>query len=123
MLPVIPQVVHILDLGPHMLNHVADSGSLYINDFALVVQVKHSIYVAANPELVQMAILPAHDHLQHAMELSERCIFPNLNAPPDRRMNVAQRHLELIYGTILFHGHDSVTSVRKESFFHERMSS
>src|SRR5260370_22781035 len=70
-----------------------------------------------------MAILPAHDHLQHAMELSKRCVFPNLNAPPDRRMNVAQRHLELAYGTTLFHSHDSVSSVRKGPFFHQRIPS
>src|SRR5712692_11505795 len=117
MLPVVPQVVHILELGPQLMNHVVDSGSLYIDDFALVIQVRHGIYFAANPELVQMALLPAHDHLQHAMELSKRRVFPNLNAPPDRRMNVPQRHLELINGTILFHSHDSVSPVRRSHSF------
>src|SRR5712692_3269139 len=117
MLPVVPQVVHILELGPHMLNHVVDSGLLYIDDLALVIQVWHGIYFAANPELVQMTVLPAHDHLQHAMELSKRHVFPNQNPPPDRRMNVPQRHLELIHGTILFHGHDYVSPVRKGHSF------
>src|ERR1019366_5453728 len=112
MLPVIPQVVHILELGPHMLNHVMDSGALYIDDFALVVQVRHGIYFSADSELVEVIVLPAHAYLQHAMELSKRHVFPNLNAPPDWRMNVAQCHLELIHGTILFHGHDSASPVR-----------
>ena len=112
MLPVIPQVVHILDRGPHLLKHVVD-WVCFIDDFALVFRVRHRIYVAVNPELVQMAILPTHDYLQRAMELSEPCVFPNLNAPPDRRMNVAQRHLELIYGTVLFHRHECVSVSRK----------
>lgn len=62
---------------------------------------------------VQVVILPAHDHLQHAMQLGERRVFPDLDAPPNRRMESTQRHFELIHGTILFSRHDYASSATK----------
>jgi len=41
----------------HALYNVMDPCSLHIHDFALVVQVRHGLYFAADPELVQVIVL------------------------------------------------------------------
>src|SRR5258708_40123114 len=47
------------------------------------------------------------------MQWGKRRVFPDLDAPPDRRMNAAQRRFELVQGTILFYRHDYSSPVTK----------
>ena len=46
-------------------------------------------------ELVQMAILPAHDDLENVVKLPEREVR-HLHPPPDRRVASLERQLELV---------------------------
>src|SRR2546425_201264 len=80
-----------------------------VNDLALIeviVGIGHAVNTALNDKLMQMIIVPVHDDLQYAMQLGQSCVFPHLDATPDRRMNVPQRHFKLIQQTILFWRHD-----------------
>jgi hypothetical protein len=51
---------------------------------------------------VEVIIFPAHDNLQGAVQLSRGRILPDREPPPDRRMNVPQRHLELMLCFLIF---------------------
>src|SRR5207248_3130551 len=46
-------------------------------------------------EVVQVRVRPAHRRLNVLVQLVERAVL-NLNSPPDRRMAVEQRDLELV---------------------------
>jgi len=46
-------------------------------------------------ELVQVRVGPAHRRLDVLVELFERAV-PDLDSPPDRRLDVEQRDLELV---------------------------
>ena len=50
---------------------------------------------------MEVTVFPAHDDLQDPVGLSQRRILPDLDAPPDGRMNVPQRHLELVQDAVL----------------------
>jgi len=47
-------------------------------------------------ELMEVRVFPAHDTLQDSVEFGERDIASHLDAPPDGRPRVAERHLDLV---------------------------
>jgi len=64
----------------HALYNVMDPCSLHIHDFALVVQVRHGLYFAADPELVQVIVLPAMTICNTRCSWASVGVFPDLNA-------------------------------------------
>lgn len=57
------------------------------------------------------SILPAHDDLQDSVQLRQSDVLPDLNAPPDGRMNILKRNPDLIYRSIF--GHDLNLTTRQ----------
>jgi hypothetical protein len=56
----------------------------------------HSIVLAVNMEAVQMGIAPPHGELNGIVEIGDRLIAPQQNAPPDHRAHAPQHDLELV---------------------------
>src|ERR1700694_3690936 len=103
--PAITEVVQVLKMGSDPRDNLPQAHSAFIDDFAfvqIVVLVGHAIDSATDHKLVEVIIFPAHDDLQDPVQLSQGRILPDREAPPDRRMNVPQRHLELIQDTVPF---------------------
>ena len=96
MLPTISEVVLIFEFSPDSRQNITNPCLLDIDDFPFVVQVGIAVYLATDPKLVQMIVLPAHHHLQNPVELRQRGVFPNLKLPRNRRGDTTQDYLELI---------------------------
>src|SRR5471032_2985060 len=54
---------------------------------------------AANDELVQVFVVPAHGELHHMMQLRDRNLLGNQQAPPDRRADAPQTDSQLKHGS------------------------
>jgi hypothetical protein len=54
---------------------------------------------AANDELVQMFVVPAHGELHHMMQLRDRNLLGNQQAPSDRRADAPQTDSQLEHGS------------------------
>src|SRR5438034_1337759 len=103
--PAITEVVQVLKIGSDPRDNLPQAHSAFIDDFAfvqIVVLVGDAIDATADHKLVEVIIFPAHDDLQDPVQLSQGRILPDREAPPDRRLNVPQRHLELIQDTVPF---------------------
>jgi len=59
-------------------------------------RIGYPVSLVLDDELVQMGILPAHNALQDSVELGESDVASHLDAPPDWRLRVAERHLDLV---------------------------
>src|SRR5450755_666248 len=55
-----------------------------------------TVFLAANEELVEMTVAPAHSQLHDFMQETDRAVARNQNAPPHRRFNSLQHDFELI---------------------------
>src|SRR5438105_1967525 len=98
MLPAIAEVVGVLERALNTRDNLPQPHLALVDNLALVqvvLRVGRAVNTSANHEIVEVTIFPAHDDLQYPVQLSQSRIFSDLDAPPDRRMNVAQRHLEL----------------------------
>jgi len=51
------------------------------------VEIGWPVLLPANSKHIEMVVLPAHDHLQNPMELSQGIVPGDLNTAPDRRVN------------------------------------
>ncbi len=64
--PAIAEVVQVLERGPNTRDNISHPFPALVDDFALiqvVVRVRHAIDTAAEHELVEVRIFPAHDAL------------------------------------------------------------
>ena len=104
MLPGVPEIILVNEPDPSSrLGDLADRNLFLVRLFHAPVQVlgiEGSVVFAPDDELVQMAILPAHDHLKDFVKFAQRAIR-HLNPPPYRWMALFERDLELIDGTRL----------------------
>ena len=57
----------------------------------------HAVSLAADDELVQMGICPAHRDLQGVVQIGNRAITAHQQPPPDKRADLAQPYSQLIY--------------------------
>ena len=83
------------------LGDLADRDLLLVLHFHVPVRIfgiEGSVVFAPDNELVQMAILPAHDDLKDFVKFAQRAIR-HLNPPPYRWMALLEGDLELIDGT------------------------
>src|ERR1039457_1743771 len=106
MIPAVTEVIQICELSPHTGHDLPERHAAFIDHLALVhgvVGVGHAVKTAADHELVEMVILPAHDDLQDGVQLGQGSVFPHLDAPPDRRVNVPQCYVQLIQRSSLRH--------------------
>ena len=55
-----------------------------------------SIVLAMNPEVVQVAVVPAHRHLDDTMELSNGCVAADQHTAPDQRGHMTKDKPELV---------------------------
>src|SRR5271157_4762468 len=99
MLPGVTEVVFVgePDLPSH-LGDLADQDVLLVLRLHVpvhIVWILGSVVCAPDDELVQMAILPAHDDLDNEVKLPEREVR-HLYPPPDRRVASLERQLELV---------------------------
>src|SRR5208337_1486270 len=68
-----------------------------------VVEIRFTVVFVVDDKLMHVAVLPAHDGLDDLMKIAEGTVR-NLNTPPDRRLGVHERDLELIYLASRFGG-------------------
>src|SRR5271165_1155991 len=99
MLPGVPEVILVNEPDlPSRLGDLADRNPLLVSFFHLpfpIFVIEGSVVFPPDNELVQMAILPAHDHLKDFVKFPQRAIR-HLNPPPYRWVALFQRELELI---------------------------
>jgi hypothetical protein len=73
-----------LQPGPAFISYVA------LEDFGKAVE------ALADVKLVEVGIFPAHDDLEDLVELRECDVGPDVDAPPDRGIDVSKLDLELV---------------------------
>src|SRR6266852_4392362 len=82
------------DLG----NRWRNWGAVEWSEVVELIVFRHSPVLAVLLELMKMAVGPAHDDLEGAVEAAQFDGTGNLDAPPDGRVNIDQRDLELVDG-------------------------
>src|SRR5450755_593565 len=95
-LPVVTKIVNILEalFRPELKIRKLDFlGAVGEVNAALV---GDTVFLAANEELVEVTVGPAHDQLHDFMQKTDRAVSRNQNAPPHRRFNSLQHDFELI---------------------------
>jgi hypothetical protein len=82
-----------------------------------------AITPAADDELVQVFVVPAHGGLHHMMQLRDRDLLRNQESPPDRRADAAQTDSQLEngrrVGTVAVHRltiNTSIGHMRRSAF-------
>src|SRR5208283_921576 len=68
-----------------------------------VVEIRFTVVFVIDDKLMHVAVLPAHDGLDDLMKVTQGTVR-NLNTPPDRRLGVHERDLELIHLASSFGG-------------------
>jgi len=104
MLPTVSEVILVNEPDlPSRLGDLADGDLLLVPFFHVpfpIFGIEGSVVFPPDNELVQMAILPAHDDLKDFVKFAQRAIR-HLNPPPYRWMALLEGDLELIDGTRL----------------------
>ena len=54
-----------------------------------------AVIPAMDAEAMQMIVLPAHEHLDHVMQVGDRQAVRQSHSPPNRGMNIPQQSLQL----------------------------
>src|SRR5215472_15080291 len=100
--PAIPEVVLVLEGKPPAAlgQDVAELRGGRVLVRHLVQHRVVPIMLAVDPEVVQMAVGPAHRRLDVFVQLVEGAVL-DLDAPPDRRARIEQGDLELVKGDSL----------------------
>src|SRR5215213_3189736 len=97
MLPVVTEVVLVAELRLLTLDHLAQLVPPLVGHLGTVIWVRLAVRLAADDELVQVGVGPAHDHLENLVQLGEADVGGDLDSPPDRRLAVHERDLDLVY--------------------------
>ena len=87
--PVVAEVVHVCEALDASTHNVCQDHRSFI-DYRFVEVVRLSIRSATNEELVEVAIRPAKDRLDHIVEYREPNGPWHLHSTPDRRMDTFQ---------------------------------
>ncbi len=71
----------------HMLRIVGEAHAADVRD---------TVVLAMNMELIQVSIAPAHRDLNRVVQISHGAVATDEEAPPDPRANPTEPHLQLV---------------------------
>ena len=97
-LPVITEIVDVVNMCPGGRQDFGKTNLSLCNDVTrlIICRVGNPVPMPAYQEFVQMGILPPHGDLENPVELSERGLAGEFDAPPDGRLDIEQRDMDAI---------------------------
>ena len=95
--PVISHVVDVAELLDALRHQVGEAGFLDARGGRSHTETEPIQQAAANLELLEVRIFPAHNRLNDIVKIPERCISGNIDAPPDCRVGIFEQDCEADY--------------------------